>query len=349
VESCFAAKPASEEAKHFKAYNSKRRTYMLAAFYGKEDLNEVKEVTFGKCDQVCPECDSRFWMNEIVDRKPPGLTCCSYGRIKLPDICKFKRPSDEIVELYTGSSAKSKNFQSNILKYNKLFATSFIGGNFKNVGSTQHGLWSLQVNGEVKWLNHAFQDPGDASRGPNTGQLYFLDFTNDTAQNIQEQRLQGLQYHDDLIPENLQLLERFQRESNNFIRCFKFTAEIIRQEQEQAAALGVSVPDVVFVVNPKAPGTRATQVGDDYIQRLRSAGQFTINPCPDFVGAVFSGDLPPFTTMLCISQEFSKKMSDMVLRRFRPEPLMSKCTLCYILMVKKAGQFWQEGSVKLLQ
>ncbi|KAE8740957.1 hypothetical protein FOCC_FOCC013531, partial [Frankliniella occidentalis] len=167
-------------------------------------------------------------------------------------------------------------------------------------------LWfmSLKVNGEVKWHNHAYRDPGDETRPPNHGQVYFLDFSNDTEEEILEQRRQGLSYTEDVSDEVLGVLERYLRTHNHFIRAFQTTRELQQREEEKGRNEGREMRDVVLVINPKDPNTRVTRVGDDYVNRLLRGNQYSITPVADGIGAVFTGRLPP---MSCDAMYFPRE------------------------------------------
>ncbi|XP_052122501.1 uncharacterized protein LOC113215211 [Frankliniella occidentalis] len=275
---------------------NKRQTYMVGALFGDEDLSKVVPLDFELCDVCCPHCDAKYWKAELSrTRNDAGLKCCTYGKFLLPEASSFKTPSDDIVELFRGQSPLAKNFQSNILKYNKLFATSFVSGDFQNVGSRQHGLWSLKVNGEVKWHNHSYQDDGDQTRPPNHGQIYFMDFSEDNFSTILEKRRQGLQHNADLSDDILQRVELYLRQNNCFVKAFKTTKEIELEERQRALAENRPFRDVVLVINPKDPATRVVRVGDDYVDRLLRGTQYTITPVADGVGAVFTGLLRPMS------------------------------------------------------
>ncbi|KAK3929762.1 Toll-like receptor 11 [Frankliniella fusca] len=267
---------------------------MAGALFGGEDLGQVEEVNFEECSVVCEHCGARYWKAELTRaRNDVGLKCCTYGKFTLPQNGQFRRPPNEIVQLFTGQDERATQFQKNILKYNKLFATAFISGDFQNVGDRQHGLWSLKINGEVRWHNHAYCDPGDETRPPNHGQLYFLDYSNDNEEEITQQRLAGLQYNDGLDAQVMAQLERYLRENNPFIQAFKTAREVQEQEQNAARAEGRLMRDVVLVINPKARGTRVTRVGDGYVDRLLRGNEVAITPVADGIGAVFAGRLPP--------------------------------------------------------
>ncbi|XP_052130304.1 uncharacterized protein LOC127751208 [Frankliniella occidentalis] len=273
-----------------------RLTYRVGAIYGGEDLTQVQEVDFESCDQLCPHCRGKYWKAELTrERTDPGLKCCTYGKFKLPESGVLRRPEEEIYQLLTGTTEEAKKFQKLILKYNKLFATCFVAGEFLNLGARQYGLWSLKVNGEVKWHNHAYRDPGDETRPPNHGQVYFLDYSNDNSDEILDQRRQGLSYLEGVSNEVLAVLERYLRARNPFIKAFKTTREIQQLEEDKARDEGREMDDVVLVINPKDPGTRVTRVGDDYVDRLLRGNQYSITPVPDGIGAVFTGRLPPMS------------------------------------------------------
>lgn len=68
----------------------------------------------------------------------------------LPRECQWRRPSPNIAGFFSGGGKHAKNFQSNVLKYIRLFATAFVSGDFENVSLVDIGLWSLKVNGEVR-------------------------------------------------------------------------------------------------------------------------------------------------------------------------------------------------------
>ena len=114
-----------------------RGTYMYAAVYGEEDLNAVRELHFEECDVLCPNCYARHWKAETDIQKGAGLHCCRYGRFELPEESEFRRPNDEIVSFFLDNDDKARKFQQNILKYNRIFATAFLSGDYQNVGFLQ--------------------------------------------------------------------------------------------------------------------------------------------------------------------------------------------------------------------
>lgn len=286
----FNKKPMSSRVQHH------RETWMAGAFYGNEDLNLIREMDFETCSTPCPHCGALYWKAELTrTRQDAGLKCCTYGKFTLPQSATFRQPTEEIVQLFTGTTAEAKAFQTNALKYNKLFATCFIAGEFSNVGSRQHGLWSLKVNGEVKWHNHAYRDPGDASRPPNHGQIFFMDYEHDNEEFVLNQRRAGLRHQDGLNLETMAVFERYLRTHNGFVKAFKTAREVQQQEEEAARREGREMQDVVLVINPKDPATRVTRVGDGYVNRLLRGNQYTITPLQDCTGAVFTGKLPPLS------------------------------------------------------
>lgn len=270
----------------------RRRTYLLGLTHGGEILRDIKALDYGAPDVYCPNCGARYWAAELTVGRGPGLDCCQYGRYTTTPNGELREPAPAIVELYTGRSNEAKNFQANILKFNKLFSTAFINGDFQNVGSIQHGLWSLKINGEVRFNNHAYRQAGDDDRPPNHGQIYFLDFSCDTEDEIVMQRLQGLHYNQELLPSVAVKLERYLRENNAFVRALKFTAEVAEEERRKAQGDGRQMEDVFLMINPKLPSERVNSVSKGYVARLMRSGQYNINPCDDFVGQYLQEKFP---------------------------------------------------------
>lgn len=90
-------------------------------------------------------------------------------------------------------------------------------------------------------------------------------------------------------------IETYLSQHNSFVKAFKFTAEVAAEEERLAAEENRPPQDVVLIINPKDPATRVTRVGGDFVDRLMTGGQYTINPTADMIGAVFTGPYPPVT------------------------------------------------------
>ncbi|KAK3929736.1 LOW QUALITY PROTEIN: hypothetical protein KUF71_019577 [Frankliniella fusca] len=267
---------------------------MAGAVFGDEDFNSIRPLDFEECDVLCTHCGALYWKAELSrTRNDAGLKCCTYSKFNLSPSSHFITPQPGIVELYRGNSVAAENFEKNILKYNKLFATCFVSGDFQNVGSRQHGLCSFKVNGEVKWHNHAYENSEDQSKPPNHGQIYFLDFSDDNAGTIIEQRKKGLQHPVDLSDEVMQTLEEYLRSHNCFVKAFKTTKEVELEERSKAALEGRPFRDVLSI--QKNPSTRVVCVGDGYVDRLLRGNQYTVTPVADGIGAIFTERLPPMS------------------------------------------------------
>ena len=88
---------------------------------------------------VCVRCDAMLFDGETKT----GI-CCSNGKIKLRPL---HPPTREIVDMYSGSSAASKDFLKNIRGYNSRFAFTSLGT--KNVDVPGRGPPTFKIYGRM--------------------------------------------------------------------------------------------------------------------------------------------------------------------------------------------------------
>nr|XP_016461071.1 PREDICTED: uncharacterized protein LOC107784450 isoform X1 [Nicotiana tabacum]XP_016461077.1 PREDICTED: uncharacterized protein LOC107784450 isoform X1 [Nicotiana tabacum]XP_016461084.1 PREDICTED: uncharacterized protein LOC107784450 isoform X1 [Nicotiana tabacum]XP_016461092.1 PREDICTED: uncharacterized protein LOC107784450 isoform X1 [Nicotiana tabacum]XP_016461100.1 PREDICTED: uncharacterized protein LOC107784450 isoform X1 [Nicotiana tabacum]XP_016461106.1 PREDICTED: uncharacterized pro len=119
-----------------------------------------------------PNCE--FCSAKKFQYESPSF-CCANGTVKLT----YHKMAPALRNLYLGSSAKSKHFQTYIRTYNNMFAFSSLGVSYdKDLAKRNRGIYTFRVKGQ---MYHFIDDLYSAERRPKNLQLYFYDNDNEIA------------------------------------------------------------------------------------------------------------------------------------------------------------------------
>jgi hypothetical protein len=230
---------------------------MWAKMYAGETSATVQQVTLGRYDVVCPNanCGAVFWEAErLCGREDVPYWCCGRQvKTRLSELGAFRPIQDErVLELYQNESEDSKHFLANLTAYNSILSTALPVVKYASVSLKQSSV--VTVNGKL-----TFRAPSlpnfDAEGLPSTyGQLYFVEMSRE-----QVQKRIDLARDQTLRPHIVALLESYLRRHNDFVRTFKYAAEIQSAlEERQDAGSSDAVTRVSVLVNPHRDGFRVT-------------------------------------------------------------------------------------------
>ena len=146
--------------------------FYMAAYTSPDDYSSILEDDIGNFDQVCEHCGSFNNAEEFIQDKNGGhfSLCCHNGKVKLPG---FKEPPNEIKNLFSQQSKKSKDFLNDIRSYNSALAFASMKCNLDPLmQKTKTMLFKLF--GEVCHLVAKSTHP-EIEEERAYGQLYILD------------------------------------------------------------------------------------------------------------------------------------------------------------------------------
>ena len=192
----------------------------------------------GQMNVLCPHCSALHWQNESTSGSkshPDFSMCCSRGKIflaRLPDIPLQLR------NLFDGHSQQAKEFQKNIVLYNRALAFTSMGVQQDYSVLDGHGPPIFRIHGELKhWIGSLLPAEGNA---PSYSQLYIYD------------PAIALQYrmtnNPDLNRNTMRLLQDILHHINPYTRLYKQAYEILQDH---------NAPDYSIRLAPASRGYHA--------------------------------------------------------------------------------------------
>ena len=121
----------------------------------------VKPFYGGPMTKRCQYCDAKLFLHEKSN-------CCHNGKVSLPDLSPYPQ---ELHELLTGNSSKSRNFQENIRRYNSGMAFASMGASIAIPKGT--GPYVYRIHGQIYHQSGCLHPPDGQRR--QYGQLYILE------------------------------------------------------------------------------------------------------------------------------------------------------------------------------
>ncbi|XP_054289208.1 uncharacterized protein LOC129004674 [Macrosteles quadrilineatus] len=208
----------------------------------------VEYSNLGMYDIACVHCGAVHFLKERVQNRihPNSFgDCCLHGRIEqaAPEF------PNELALLYTKQHRLAKQFHDKIRNISACFAfSSFNVADDRTFNSK--GIYTFTAGGQVYHkLNLAAQpvsnSEGDLER-PRYGQMYFIDPETAVAERMNEPMNQGINQ------ELIQILEEVMRSQNPFSQAFMMMREIVEENNQRAAALGVQPPHVHLLFAERA-------------------------------------------------------------------------------------------------
>ncbi|XP_065370863.1 uncharacterized protein LOC135963006 [Calliphora vicina] len=178
--------------------------YARIAFNYRTDMDYANDilVAIGPMNVVCQYCNAHRYKNEA-----PGM-CSSNGKIVLPDMLP---PPEPLKSLISGTSEDSRNFLSNIRKYNSCFQMTSFGAT-KVVRDNY--MPTFRVQGQIYHLMGSILPIPNEE--PKFLQIYFMGQADD---NVQVQQRQH--YNPGTKQRIVAELQVMFHENNELIRTFK--------------------------------------------------------------------------------------------------------------------------------
>ena len=216
--------------------------------------------SLGDMNNRCPHCGARYFQEECTTQRI-FTKCCFHGKVSLPQI---HLPSQNVVELFSGNTAQSRQFLDNIRHYNATLAMASW-----NATLTEHagrGPRVVTIHGQAYHLTAAQEAP--EGRPPQYAQLYILDANDALQQRVNDPRNENLQA--DII----QLLQTELLAVNPYARQYQNMGQIRQRERQLAAANNQPAPPIRLIIakhpfqdrryaDPTATEIAAVYVGND--------------------------------------------------------------------------------------
>ena len=182
----------------------------------------------------CPHCRARYFQEECTTWRI-STKCCFQGKVSLPPI---QLPSQNVVELFSGSTAQSRHFLEKIRHYNATMAMASW-----NAALTEHagrGPRVVTIHGQAYHLTAAKEAP--EGRPAQYAQLYILDANDALQQRVNNPRNENLQA--DII----QLLQDDLLAVNPYARQYQNMGQSHQRERQLAAANNEPAPPIRMVI-----------------------------------------------------------------------------------------------------
>jgi len=153
------------------------------------------------------------------------------GQIKCPPP-PFEEPGRPVLDSFTGTSERSKHFQTNIHIYNMLMSFGNTIAKWKNPGGPgRRSPWALTVNGQItRFMNRGMpESEGHVDRG---NELYFLDNLEEAVEARIRRAEQSFQERP--LPEILAILEECLRAKSPYAASSRILNEVLRSQRTSA-------------------------------------------------------------------------------------------------------------------
>ena len=216
--------------------------------------------SLGDMNNRCRHCRARYFQEECTTQRI-FTKCCFQGKVSLPPI---QLPSQNVLDLFSGNTAKSRHFLENIRHYNATMAMASW-----NATLTVHagrGPRVVTIHGQPYHLTAAQEAP--EGRPPQYAQLYILDANDALQERVNDPRNENLQA--DII----QLLQDELLAVNPYARQYQNMGQILQRGRQLAAANNQPAPPIRMVIakcpfqdrryaDPTAREIAAVYVGND--------------------------------------------------------------------------------------
>lgn len=249
---CFVADVVRSKPSIALTFGRITKHYMWAKIYSGETAEGVRLVSLGEYRARCQSCGAIYWEAEHLygsSTEVPFWCCGRSIKSMLSDRGVLRPIRDERVHnLYNGDGPEAVHFRRHIRGYNVALSTAIPVASESNPSLA--GKKILAVNGMVYRKAPSYPNLQPDGLPRHHGQLFFVDFGEDVIQ----RRLQA-STDPELRRDVLELLERYLRANNDFIRTFQFASEVQKEIERNEPG---DAAEVCVVVNPHRTGFRTT-------------------------------------------------------------------------------------------
>ncbi|XP_060866431.1 uncharacterized protein LOC132942139 [Metopolophium dirhodum] len=124
------------------------------------DYAQQSSVQIRAMEKICSKCSAKKWADE------PNDLCCASGKVSLPNI---QEPPEPIKSLLTNNNLHSRNFLTNIRRYNSLFQMTSFGA--KEIRE-QNCMPTFKIEDQVYHLIGSLLP--QSGQNPQFLQIYFI-------------------------------------------------------------------------------------------------------------------------------------------------------------------------------
>ena len=197
-------------------------------------VNPVSALSLPSMNAICIDCGAKLFPWELSKSKENGKTfskCCSYGTIQLNP---FTDPSPKLKELFSNKDKQSRQFLSNIRRYNGLVAMASKGihaGKEEDYsGCKNRGPTPYKISGQLyhRLPSVLFPEGGEA---PKFAQIYVYDLENELSNRVSYAKEKN--YDDKIDMNTLKLIQEELKETNKYVKQFKSAADIFNANPEK--------------------------------------------------------------------------------------------------------------------
>jgi hypothetical protein len=136
-------------------------------------LDSLHVNDLGNMNICCPFCGAFHWIDERVSSStvshPQFGMCCGHGKVELPSL---RVPPLPLYNLFTGATAQSKEFRTNIVRYNAALAFTSLGVKVDD-SIAGRGPPVFRIHGELRHRSGSLLP--EESEHPCYAQLYVYD------------------------------------------------------------------------------------------------------------------------------------------------------------------------------
>lgn len=187
----------------------------------------------GAMDVRCPYCHALHWADERLTSStrasPKFGRCCKSGQVKVP---LTLTPPGPLLDLWMNNHRHSRNFLSNVRKYNNAFAfTSFGLKSAQPPPPPGHGPTTFRIAGECY---HAYSDLDAGNNAPQYAQLYVIDSAEQAARHRNQHEA-----NQNTVPELMMELSELFNEHHAYAHRFK--QAYLRLAEQPAIDLPVTI------------------------------------------------------------------------------------------------------------